>query len=128
MRNLLLTLFASLAFTTPLYAEKPPEVTTLSTPSSIALAEHLTENGVVKYSAYWCPHCHEQNELFGKEASSKLLNVECAADGFNSKTSLCREKGIQGFPSWEINGVIESGIKSLVELAEQTNYQGLNDF
>ena len=128
MINILLTFLAILTLATSVHAEKTPEITTLSTPASNALAEYLNDIGVVKYSAYWCPHCHEQNELFGKEAAAKLLNIECAADGENSKTLLCKEKGITGFPSWEINGEIDSGIKSLKELAEQTNYQGSTDF
>jgi len=110
------------------HAEKAPPVTTVSSPASIALAKHLRSSGAVKYSAYWCPHCHEQNELFGEEASAKLLNVECAPDGQNSKPSLCKKKGITGFPSWEIDGIIESGIKSLDELADLSNYKGPKNF
>lgn len=109
-------------------AGSAPIVLSKSTPSAIALAEHLTSIGAVKYSAYWCPHCHEQNEMFGKEASSKLLLVECAPDGINSQTKLCQEKEITGFPSWEINGKIEAGIKSLNELANISNYKGPRDF
>ena len=55
--------------------------------------------GAVMYSAYWCPHCHEQKELFGKEASDQTLKVvECAPDGQNNQVDLCRSKGIGGFP------------------------------
>ena len=105
-----------------------PLVTTESSPATLALAEHLTGSGAVMYSAYWCPHCHEQKELFGKEASDKLKVVECAADGQNNKADLCRSKGLQGFPSWEINGSIESGVASLETLAERSGYKGDNNF
>ena len=44
------------------------------------------------YSAYWCPHCHEQKELFGKQASDQLKVVECAPDGENNQADLCRSK------------------------------------
>ena len=80
------------------------------------------------YNAYWCPHCHDQKEMFGKEASKKLNLVECAKDGFNNKRELCEAKGITGFPSWEINGSIDSGVKSLEELAELSNYKDSKDF
>jgi glutaredoxin len=76
------------------------------------------------YTAYWCPHCHEQKELFGKEASAKLGLVECAADGQNSQKPLCDTKAIEGFPSWEINGKLDSGVKSLAELARLSGYSG----
>ena len=105
-----------------------PLVITKSTPASIALAEHLTSSGAVMYSAYWCPHCHEQKELFGKEASDQLKVVECAPDGENNQADLCRSKGLEGFPSWEINGGIDSGVKGLDTLAELSGYQGVTDF
>ncbi|MCB4408215.1 vitamin K epoxide reductase family protein [Synechococcus sp. MU1642] len=105
-----------------------PLVTTKSTPASIALAEHLTSSGAVMYSAYWCPHCHEQKELFGKEASDQLKVVECAPDGENNQVELCRSKGLEGFPSWEINGSIDSGVKGLDALAELSGYKGDTEF
>ena len=105
-----------------------PPVETISSPAKIALANHLSINGITMYNAYWCPHCHDQKEMFGKEAVSKLLLVECAKDGKNNQSSLCEKKGITGFPSWEINGKIESGIKSLEELAKSSDYKGPNNF
>jgi glutaredoxin len=101
----------------------PPPVTTASTPQAIALAEHLTSTGAAMYTAYWCPHCHEQKELFGKEATAKLRIVECAPDGRNSQKSLCDSKKIEGFPSWEINGKIDSGVKPLARLAELSGFR-----
>jgi uncharacterized membrane protein/glutaredoxin len=102
----------------------PPPVTTVSTPQAIALAEHLTSTGAAMYTAYWCPHCHDQKQLFGKEAAAKLRIVECAPDGRNSQKSLCDSKKIEGFPSWEINGTIDSGVKPLARLAELSGFRG----
>ena len=76
------------------------------------------------YSAYWCPHCHEQKEMFGKEAASELVIIECAVDGQNSQSSLCERKGITGYPTWEVNGQLTSGIQPLKELAELSDYKG----
>ena len=106
----------------------PPLVTTVSNPSKQALAEHLTAAGAVMYSAYWCPHCHEQKELFGKEAAKTLKVVECAPDGQNNQVDLCKSKGLQGFPSWEINGSIDSGVKPLETLADLSGYKGPREF
>lgn len=105
-----------------------PAVTTESSPAAVALADHLTTGGAVMYSAYWCPHCHEQKELFGQEAAKKLKVIECAADGENNQADLCRSKGLQGFPSWEINGTLDSGVKSLESLAELSGYKGDTNF
>jgi hypothetical protein len=102
----------------------PIPVTSASAPASIALADHLTAKGAVMYSAYWCPHCHEQHELFGKQATARLKVVECAPDGQNSQAELCASKKIQGYPSWEINGKLDSGVKPLAKLAELSGYKG----
>ena len=58
-------------------------VTSESTMESIELAKYLKGKGVVKYSAYWCPNCLNQSELFGKQAYRELNVVECARDGIN---------------------------------------------
>lgn len=105
-----------------------PAVTTKSSPAKLALAEHLTAQGAVIYTAYWCPHCHEQKELFGKQATEKLTVVECAPDGANGQPKLCQQKGIDGFPTWEIDGQLDSGVKSLEQLAKLSGYQGSESF
>jgi uncharacterized membrane protein len=102
----------------------PIPVTSASTPATIALADHLTATGAVMYSAYWCPHCHDQKQLFGKEATARLKIVECAPDGRNSQAALCASKNIQGFPTWEIKGQLDSGQKTLAQLAALSGYKG----
>ena len=128
MKRLLLPLLAALAFPTEVNGEhlKAPKeliVTSESTKESIELAKFLKNNGVVKYSAYWCPNCLDQSELFGKEAYKELNVVECARDGKNSQTQLCIDKKIEGFPSWEINGKIIIGVQTLKELSELAGYK-----
>jgi glutaredoxin len=105
-----------------------PPVLTESNPAKTSLAEHLTASGAVMYSAYWCPHCHEQKEMFGKEAAKTLKVVECAPTGQNNEAKLCQSKGIEGFPTWEINGELDSGVKKLPDLARLSGYEGPKDF
>jgi uncharacterized membrane protein len=102
----------------------PIPVTTESTPATLALAEHLTSGGARMYSAYWCPHCHDQKQLFGKQAAARLQVIECAPDGRNSQASLCESRKIQGYPTWEINGQLDSGVKSLQDLALLSGFEG----
>ena len=102
----------------------PPPVRAESNAATIALAEHLTATGARLYTAYWCPHCHEQQELFGRQASEKLTVIECAPDGRNSQKQLCDAKKIEGYPTWEINGKLDSGVKPLAKLAELSGYSG----
>ena len=101
-----------------------PPITTVSSKEKINFAKFLNDNNIVMYSAYWCPHCNDQKQLFGKKAVEELTIVECAKDGKNNQFKLCQEKGIEGFPSWEINNDIYSGTMSLNELAGMTNYDG----
>ena len=98
-------------------------VTSESSKESIELAKYLNDMGVVKYSAYWCPNCLNQSELFGKQAYKELNVVECARDGINSKTQLCIDKRIKGFPTWEINGKLILGVLSLKELSKLTGFK-----
>jgi uncharacterized membrane protein/glutaredoxin len=102
----------------------PPAVIASSTPEAIALAEHLSGSGAAMYSAYWCPHCHEQKELFGREATAKLKVIECAPDGRNSQKALCDSKKIEGFPTWEINGKLDVGVKPLAKIAQLSGFRG----
>ena len=105
-----------------------PAVISASSPAKIALAEHLSSVGARVFTAYWCPHCHDQKEAFGKEAAAKLQVIECAEDGANSQAQLCKQQGVQGYPSWQIKGVLDSGVKPLNTLADLSGYTGARDF
>ncbi|MBD2566680.1 vitamin K epoxide reductase family protein [Anabaena lutea] len=108
------------------------EITTTSGEAEIALAEHLVKVGAKEYVAYWCPHCHEQKLLFGKEAykiiSDNNVKVECAADSPKAKPELCQAAKIESFPTWIINGKTYSGVQNLSELAKITGYTGSQNF
>ena len=105
-----------------------PEITTSSSPNKIKFAKFLRKNDISMYSAYWCPHCHDQKQLFGKDAVKELSIFECTKDGKDSQYELCQEKGIELFPSWEINGEIISGVKELNDLAIISGYEGDSNF
>ncbi len=103
----------------------PPAITTTSNSPQIALAQHLRATGAVVYTAYWCPACQVQKELFGKQAARELTIVECARDGYNAQPELCEEKDIQSYPTWEINGeMLTPGIKDPDVLADASGYMG----
>tara|TARA_Y100001978_G_scaffold145107_1_gene130126 strand:+ start:773 stop:1705 length:933 start_codon:yes stop_codon:yes gene_type:complete len=105
-----------------------PIVTTKSSKQKIDFAQFLNDNKIIMYSAYWCPHCHDQKQLFGKKATQELNIIECAKDGVNNQYELCQQKDIEGFPSWEINNKIYSGTRDLQELANITGYTGDTNF
>ena len=128
MKRLLILFFVILIspnalFSSHVYKPRELKVTSESTKETIKFAKYLKDSGVIKYSAYWCPNCLNQSELFGKQAYKELNVVECANDGKNSQTQLCIDKKIKGFPSWEINGKIFIGVKTLEELSKLTDYK-----
>lgn len=105
------------------------EITTTSGTAEIELAKHLTAIGAKEFVAWWCPRCHEQKSLFGKEAVALITKVECDPAGkVNPQPQLCIDTGIKGFPSWQINGQIYPGIQTLEKLAQISGYQGDRNF
>ena len=128
MKRLLIPLLAFLTLPNVVHSShlnnrKELMVSSESTKESIELAKYLKDNGVVKYSAYWCPNCLNQSELFGKQAYRELNVVECARDGIYSQTQLCIDKNIKGFPTWEINGKLILGVLSLKELSKLSGFK-----
>ncbi len=54
----------------------------------------------------------------------KYINyVECNPGGKNPNIELCAEKGIERYPTWEINGQRYEGAKSLKELARLSGFK-----
>lgn len=105
------------------------EITSTSGKSEMALAKHLAKKGVKMYGAYWCPHCYEQKQLFGKQAWVIVPHIECAEDAReNPQPQVCKQAGIKGFPTWKIGGKLDAGVKKLAELGGLTGYQGKADF
>lgn len=111
-------------------AEQAPgyNITTRSGAAEINLAKHLQSTGAVFYGAYWCPHCHDQKQLFGREAAQFIPYVECAQDAPNTEMARCQAANVQGFPTWVVNGQTVRGTQSLEELAQLSGYQGDRNF
>jgi uncharacterized membrane protein len=105
------------------------DIKSTSGAAEIALAKHLTAKGAKVYSSYWCPHCYEQKQLFGKQAWGEVTNIECAADAKkNPQPEVCNKAGIKGFPTWIIDGKLDPGVKKLAKLGQMTGYQGNTTF
>ncbi|MEA5479351.1 protein disulfide isomerase family protein [Pseudanabaena galeata UHCC 0370] len=116
--------FSSQRPETAIAQEAAPTVTTSSSANKIALAKHLRKIGAKLYTAYWCPHCHNQKQRFGKEAVKHLEVIECDRRGVKPQTQLCRDKKIRAYPTWEINGKLYPGNHSLESIANFSQYRG----
>jgi len=77
-------------------------------------AKCLSEKEVSMYGASWCSHCNNQKKMFGD--SFKYVNyIDCPEN-----QDLCNEKGIQGYPTWIINGKQYPGEQTFQKLSELT--------
>lgn len=103
------------------------EAATESVSAQQALANYFNDIDATMYGAYWCPHCADQKAMFG-EAVSTINYVECDPEGDNAQPQLCIDEGIEGFPSWKINGELYPGVHSLEQLADISGYDGPQDF
>ncbi len=128
----MVTLIGTLAVYSPINSPRAEQgtyaITTNSAPANIALAEHLTEKGIKMYGAVWCNACRAQKQLFGKEAVAKLTYIECAPEGKNPQPQLCQAAKIQNYPTWEVDGQLYVGVRSLEELSQLSGYSGLSNF
>jgi hypothetical protein len=83
-------------------------------------AKCLTSKQAKMYGAYWCPHCAEQKEEFGK--SFQYVNyVECAIKGSREMTAACKAAGVQHYPTWQFGASpLVEGKFPLQELSDKT--------
>ncbi|NIP39374.1 MAG: vitamin K epoxide reductase family protein [Candidatus Dadabacteria bacterium] len=88
----------------------------------IDLAKHLNSKDSSMYGSYTCPHCNTQKLMFS-DAFKYINYVECNPGGKNPNIELCAEKGIERYPTWEINGQRYEGAKSLKELARLSGFK-----
>jgi hypothetical protein len=106
----------------------PKRINRASSEQALKLATALKEKGAVVYTAYWCPHCARQKELFGREAWHQLIpNVECAPKGYNSQSNLCFAKHVDGYPTWVVGGKDISGERPLADIAKAIGFSGFRE-
>ncbi|PKA54007.1 hypothetical protein AXF42_Ash016172 [Apostasia shenzhenica] len=101
------------------------EITEKSTPWTIALAKHLHAIGAKMYGAFWCSHCMEQKQMFGREAAQILDYVECFPDGGGKGRKMaleCTLAKVEGFPTWIIKDKVLSGEQDLQALADASEF------
>jgi hypothetical protein len=85
-----------------------------------AFAKCLASKQAKMYGLYWCPHCLEQKEMFGK-SFEYVPYVECAIKGSHDMPPECKAVGAQHFPSWQFQGgPLHEGELSLEDLSSRT--------
>jgi len=85
-----------------------------------AFAQCLADKGAVFYGAFWCPHCQAQKKMFGASAKA-LAYVECSTPDGQAQLPICKEKGIESYPTWIFaDGSKGNGEQSFQALSEKT--------
>jgi len=80
----------------------------------------LTERGAKMYGAYWCPHCLDQKEMFGKSWNN-INYIECSLPGKSGQTEVCNLAGITSYPTWEFaDGSRLEGVQPFEVLAQKS--------
>ena len=78
------------------------------------LAKCLTAEGVKMYGTEWCSHCKNQKEAFG--SSFQYVDyVDC-----DDNSAACTAAGVEGYPTWVIDGQKYPGEQALDKLAGLT--------
>jgi glutaredoxin len=87
-------------------------------PTSAEVAEYIGQHSVL-YVQTGCVHCIEQEALFGSNV--KYLNiVDCVTE---TGMQQCSIAGIEGTPTWVINGQKYEGVQTIEKLKELTGYK-----
>jgi hypothetical protein len=126
---LIIVLLALSAACSPTPTATPAKPTPTRPPGSTAtattgeefqegLAKHLSSTGAIIYTLPTCSHCQEQKGLFGT-AVEYLNEVNCAIE-----SQRCSAKGFNAVPTWEIEGKLYTGTKTLDQLARLSGYTG----
>ena len=84
-------------------------------------AQCLKTSGAQFYGTFWCTHCQNQKKMFGT-SSQYLPYVECSTPDGSEQLQVCKDKGIEGYPTWVFADETRlSGELPLATLAEKTS-------
>lgn len=70
------------------------------------------------YSSKYCPHCQDQKAILGNYLSF-FKNIDCL-----DNPQKCDEAGVDRYPTWQIDGKLYPGVKSINDLKKLTNCEG----
>lgn len=85
------------------------------------LATCIKNSGAIFYGTFWCPHCQNTKKEFG-DAAKFLPYVECSTPDGNDQNQICKDKKIEGYPTWIFkDGSKIEGEATLDILAQKTS-------
>ncbi len=83
-------------------------------------AKCLSGKGAKMYGAFWCAHCKEQKEMFGK-SWQYVDYVECSAPDGNTELDICKAANVTQYPTWVFdNESRRSGPLTFQEISDKS--------
>ncbi len=105
--------------TSLLLNNKPTEDLVIDNEKLDVFAKCISESGADMYGAYWCGHCNDQKEMFGKSAELLPYNECSTTEG--EQTEVCKDAGISLYPTWILaDGQKITGRLSFEKLSDYT--------
>ena len=86
-----------------------------------SFAQCLTDNGVKMFGTEWCSHCKNQKKTFGS-SFDYVDYIDC--DKYKDE---CLSNGVNGYPTWIINGSSYPGEQPLSRLASLSGCELVKD-
>ena len=85
-----------------------------------AFARCIANTSTTFYGAFWCPHCHDQKNMFGTGAQY-LPYFECSEPDGSRELQTCIDRGVEHYPTWVFpDGSRLVGVVPLSTLSEKT--------
>ena len=89
-------------------------------PAELGFTDCLKSKGAVLYGAYWDSSTKTQKEYFGADAAN-INYIECGIQGdYRAQAEICKEAGIQAYPTWVIGNDKHMGILEIKQLSTLT--------
>ncbi len=89
-------------------------------PAELGFTDCLKSKGAVLYGAYWDSSTKTQKEYFGADAAN-INYIECGIQGdYRAQAEICKEAGIQAYPTWIISNDKHMGILEIKQLSTLT--------
>jgi len=88
--------------------------------AELGFTDCLKSKGAVLYGAYWDSSTKTQKEYFGADAAN-INYIECGIQGdYRTQSEICKEAGIQAYPTWIISNEKHMGIQEIKQLSTLT--------
>jgi parvulin-like peptidyl-prolyl isomerase len=106
--------------TTTTTTETQPAETQQPSIDAASVASCLKEKGAVLYGASWKKDVRDQMAIFG-DSKNTIIYVECDKNMPDANPAECISKGIDVYPTWIINTMKYTGVKSISDLKAIAN-------